>query len=252
MVRAKDHPQISGTTDRQGFRIACAVSVRFYSSPNNHMSTATLTVTRKGRRRFAFGPIIVVTLVLALTSAVLCIPIRIGLMVVAGIAFAGVIWKFVRDNRRILAGAGIWSLLRVVPTTLIISLPFVLVLIPGFALSFAVDYGLDAAVQYLDKTIAPKTESIFKEFTEPYPFYDPRGWFTNDLKKGVKEVKVLKEAPLHMRIFAGTVRQLVEIARWYLFIYFGYVCLRVFCFFFARAYVSRGGRIVFCLAPPSP
>ena len=199
-------------------------------------------------RKVDIKSIVLGTVAIAMISAACYIPIALVLKILFLIAIVVLLRKFIDDNRGILAGTAGWSLLRTFPPALAVSIPYALMLVPGFFLSFAVDFGLNAAVTAIDTTIAPHVQTSLEDFMEPFPFYDPRGWIGNGLKRSVREVNVLVNAPFYLRIIGGTVRQIIELARLYLIAYVSYVTLRMFCFFFARVFVARQGRIIFCLA----
>jgi len=183
--------------------------------------------------------IALVTLGIAFFCALLFIPVGIITGIISGILVIAIAKKFWSDNRQILFRSKLSDSLFAIPRALFLFVPFAILLLPGIAITLAVDFVLDEGVKWLDHVAAPKVEKVL----QPYPWYNPGKYIFGSLQ----EVKVIKEAPIYLRVTVVTLRHFLVLVHWYFVLYLGFLVIRLLLFFYAKAFVSGGGQIAFSL-----
>ena len=206
---------------------------------------------RPGRRLGLWIVVIVVVLIsVGALSARFGIPLRIAGAIGPVLAATWLLVKLCRDNRRLLKNASWWRLAKSAVLAIFYMIPFSLALVPGILANFALDKGVGYGIDFLDEKVAPIVTKTTETMLEPYPWYDPRHYLGDGVKKTIKESTILKEAPKTWRYSVGILRQMLEAMRVFFAIYLCYVALRLFFYFVARVYVSRGDIVRFTLEAP--
>ncbi|MDP1586271.1 MAG: hypothetical protein Q8M07_00885 [Prosthecobacter sp.] len=130
-------------------------------------------------------------------------------------------------------------------------IPCLLILIPGFILALIFDAVLDLGVAGLERMAAadqikvgvPKT--VLK--TVPREWWDLYYWLgiPKEITTEITTTKInLMEKGLHIRATAGAARNLLVLINAYGWFFMAYVTLRCYFYFWSRAFVGQGGRVI--------
>jgi hypothetical protein len=200
-------------------------------------------------RRIAWWVVIALAsvVVAAALSAGLTVPVRIVAAVGTAIPTFVLLAKLWRDNRLLFKEASRWRLVKSALLGFLYMIPFSIALAPGVGMNFALDKGAGLAIDFLDTKVAPLIEKKLEEVLEPYPWYDPRHWIGDGMRKTIRETEILRQAPKHWRYGVLVARQFLEAIRVLFTVYLCYVALRLLFYFIARVYVSRGDVVRFTL-----
>jgi len=172
---------------------------------------------------------------IALLCAILFVPIWLLLSAVAlaGLVFACV--RFLDDNESLLAGADLSRVKESAATGFRYFIPCLLILIPGFILALVFDVVLDRGVVGLERMAAPTTVAR--------KWWDPYYWL--GIPQEITTTKInLVEKGLHIRATAGAARNLLVLIKAYGWFFMAYVTLRCYFYFWSRAFVGQGGRVI--------
>jgi hypothetical protein len=192
---------------------------------------------------------------IALVCAVFFVPIWLLLsaVTVAGLIFICV--RFLDDNESLLSGVEFSRVKESAYHGFRYFVPCLLILIPGFILALLFDLVLDLGVAGLERMAAadqivvdvPKT--VIKSV--PREWWDPFGWFgiPKEVTAEITTTKInLMEKGLHIRATAGAARNLLVLMNAYGWFFMAYVTLRCYFYFWSRAFVGQGGKVVMRLA----
>ncbi len=169
-------------------------------------------------------------------------------VVLAGFAIAGLVWfclKFRHDNQNLLpegCPTGRWlisaflGLVRFVPGLLILLVAFSMV----FAVDQVVNWGLDHASRW-----AASSELIVIDRPIIVDRHRLSPWrlLGSETKVVIETVEVSKELGEATKFAVGTIINLLKLVLWYPWVVLSFFTLQCYFYFWARAFVARGGLV---------
>lgn len=147
----------------------------------------------------------------------------------------------------------------VLATTLLVWIPFVIVLVPGVAITLWIDDNIDASLRTAERHAAGSIETIEEEVEEtiqelesvPWSWWWPPDWF----KEGTRVVErkvlrtvqrdILQPAPTWIRACFALLYAILRVSQLLLYSTITFISIRSFVFLFARSALYKGVEIRF-------
>lgn len=195
---------------------------------------------------FPFGRIALLSLLTLLVLAVLLnwIPVLLALTVPLLLGLIAFAIKFRRDNRNLVSGVTRWrffvsslvGFLRFIPGLLIIAVAGLIV----WGFDFVMEMGTDQLTRWAEseELITVKRPIV----VDRHPL-SPWRLFGSDKKPSVEVVEFTKGQSASIKFAVKTAVNFLEVVTWYPWFFLGYVTLRSYFHFWARAFVARGGTV---------
>lgn len=211
--------------------------------PHSSLDSRQDTISTKC---FPFGRIALLSLLALLVLAVLLnwIPALLALTVPLLLGLVAFAIKFRHDNRNLVSGVTRWrfiasslvGFLRFIPGLLIIAVACLIV----WGFDFVVGKGTDQLKHWAEseKVITIKSRKL----VDRHP-WSPLRLVMGDKKLVKQTYDFSKGQSASIKFAVKTAVNFLEVVTWYPWFFLGYVALRSYFHFWARAFVARGGTV---------
>ncbi len=194
------------------------------------------------------------------------VPIQLILQISAGVVLLLLLGKFIKDNSRLARKVGPRRLLKAMPISVLVILPFVLPLLPGYWIGAQISNYSNMGISKLQVMSAPDiiSEKVKKQFERKVEerikrnlpwWYAPAVWVgvADDYATQVRiEAEIVietinhaKPKPMHIRAIAGFLKAALLAIGIYSTAWVVILIGRTYCSLFGRVLVASGPPVIF-------